>query len=110
MVLVPPAKTPEEALAIVRHYAGQAIVRVGIAQYPAGIGSLHEAAASSFFFEPPTFRRQASHGSLRHPPLAVPASGACRSFQFVRALYQTQGFAPATDSVPRLTSRSGRRF
>ena len=33
-----PAKTPEEALAIVRHYAGQAIVRVGITQYPAGIG------------------------------------------------------------------------
>lgn len=37
IVLVPPAKTLEEALAIVRHYAGQAIVRVGITQYPAGI-------------------------------------------------------------------------
>ena len=38
IVLVPPAKTPEEALTIVRHYAGQAVVRVGITQYPAGIG------------------------------------------------------------------------
>ncbi len=38
MVLVPPAKTPEEALAIVRHYAGRAIIRVGITQYPVGIG------------------------------------------------------------------------
>jgi hypothetical protein len=38
IVLVPPAKTPEEALAIVRHYAGQAIIRVGITQYPVGIG------------------------------------------------------------------------
>ena len=38
IVLVPPAKTPDEALAIARHYAGQAVVRVGITQVPAGIG------------------------------------------------------------------------
>ena len=38
IVLVPLAKTQEEALAIVRHYAGQAVVRVGVTQYPAGVG------------------------------------------------------------------------
>lgn len=38
VVLVSPAKTPEEALALVRQHLGQAVVRVGITQYPAGIG------------------------------------------------------------------------
>ena len=51
MVLVPPAKTPEEALAIVRHYAGQAIVRVGITQYPAGIGIKDTSEISSDLFD-----------------------------------------------------------
>ena len=51
IVLVPAAKTPEEALAIVRHYAGQAIVRVGITQYPAGIGIKDTSEISSDLFD-----------------------------------------------------------
>lgn len=38
IVLVPPAKTPDEALELVRQQVGHAIVRVGVTQYPAGIG------------------------------------------------------------------------
>jgi hypothetical protein len=38
IVLVPPAKTPEQALATVQHYVGHAVVRIGVTQYPAGIG------------------------------------------------------------------------
>lgn len=38
IVLVPVAKTPDEALASVRAHVGQAVVRVGITQYPVGIG------------------------------------------------------------------------
>lgn len=38
VVLVPPPKSPDEALELVRRYVGQAIVRVGITQYPAGVG------------------------------------------------------------------------
>ncbi|CAM5279941.1 hypothetical protein AFEL58S_00203 [Afipia felis] len=38
VVLVPPPKSPDEALALVRRYVGQAVVRVGITQYPAGVG------------------------------------------------------------------------
>lgn len=37
IVLVPPAKTPEKALAIVRAQVGHAVVRVGITQFPVGI-------------------------------------------------------------------------
>ncbi|CAI9418705.1 hypothetical protein ANOBCDAF_04343 [Pleomorphomonas sp. T1.2MG-36] len=39
IVLVPAAKTPDEALATIRAHVGQAVVRVGITQYPVGIGS-----------------------------------------------------------------------
>ena len=38
IVLVPTAKTLDEALATIRAHVGQAVVRVGITQYPVGIG------------------------------------------------------------------------
>lgn len=38
VVLVPPPKSPDEAFELVRRYVGQAVVRVGITQYPAGVG------------------------------------------------------------------------
>ncbi|MDT4840491.1 TraH2 [compost metagenome] len=38
LILVPKPASAEEAMAIVRQYAGQAVVRVGLTQYPAGVG------------------------------------------------------------------------
>lgn len=38
IVLVPRPRTPDEAMAIVQQHVGQAVVRVGITQYPAGLG------------------------------------------------------------------------
>lgn len=38
VVLVPRPRTPEEAMALVRQHIGNAVVRVGITQYPAGAG------------------------------------------------------------------------
>jgi hypothetical protein len=38
LILVPKAASPEEAMAIIRQYAGQAVVRVGLTQFPAGVG------------------------------------------------------------------------
>ena len=38
VILVPQAKTVDEAMALIRQYVGQAVVRVGITQYPAGLG------------------------------------------------------------------------
>lgn len=38
VVLVPKPATADEAMAIMRQYVGQAVVRVGITQYPAGLG------------------------------------------------------------------------
>lgn len=38
LILVPKATSTEEAMAIVRQYAGQAVVRVGLTQIPAGVG------------------------------------------------------------------------
>ncbi|WP_454685493.1 TraH family protein [Ancylobacter moscoviensis] len=38
VVLVPRPRTPDEAMAIVQQHVGQAVVRVGITQYPAGLG------------------------------------------------------------------------
>ena len=38
VILVPPPKSPDEAFELVRRYVGQAAVRVGITQYPAGVG------------------------------------------------------------------------
>ena len=38
LVLVPKATSADEAMAIVRQYVGQAVVRVGLTQFPAGAG------------------------------------------------------------------------
>ncbi|MDQ0323116.1 hypothetical protein QO002_005322 [Pararhizobium capsulatum DSM 1112] len=38
LILVPKAASAEQAMAIVRQYAGQAVVRVGLTQFPAGVG------------------------------------------------------------------------
>lgn len=38
LILIPKATTPDEAMAIVRQYVGHAVVRVGLTQFPAGIG------------------------------------------------------------------------
>lgn len=38
LILVPKAASTEEAMVIVRQYAGQAVVRVGLTQFPAGVG------------------------------------------------------------------------
>jgi hypothetical protein len=38
VVLVPKPASPDDALALMRQYVGNAVVRVGITQYPAGFG------------------------------------------------------------------------
>ncbi|WP_315927456.1 TraH family protein [Mesorhizobium sp. SP-1A] len=38
LILVPKPKTPDEAMEIVRENVGRAIVRVGLTQFPAGVG------------------------------------------------------------------------
>lgn len=38
LILVPKPKTPDEAMEIIRQYVGQAVVRVGFTQFPAGVG------------------------------------------------------------------------
>ncbi|MCD2180280.1 TraH family protein [Rhizobium sp. C1] len=38
LILVPKATTPDEAMAKVRRFVGQAVVRVGLTQFPAGVG------------------------------------------------------------------------
>lgn len=38
VILVTPPKTPDDAMELVRRYVGQAMVRVGVTQYPAGLG------------------------------------------------------------------------
>ncbi len=38
VVLVPKPRTPEEAMALIRQHVGKAVVRVGVTQYPAGLG------------------------------------------------------------------------
>lgn len=38
LILLPKATSADEAMAIVRQYVGQAVVRVGLTQFPAGIG------------------------------------------------------------------------
>lgn len=39
-ILVSPPKTPDEAMELIRRYLGQAMIRVGVTQYPAGFGIL----------------------------------------------------------------------
>lgn len=38
LILVPKPKTRDEAMEIIRQYVGQAVVRVGLTQFPAGVG------------------------------------------------------------------------
>jgi hypothetical protein len=38
LVLIPRPRSPDEALQVAKEYVGQALVRVGITQYPAGVG------------------------------------------------------------------------
>ncbi|MUZ74453.1 conjugal transfer protein TraH [Agrobacterium vitis] len=38
LILIPKATSSNEAMAIVRQYVGQAVVRVGLTQFPAGVG------------------------------------------------------------------------
>lgn len=38
LILVPKPTTPDEAMAIVREHVGRAVVRVGLTQFPAGVG------------------------------------------------------------------------
>lgn len=38
LILVPKAKTPDEAMGLIRQYVGQGVVRVGLTQFPAGVG------------------------------------------------------------------------
>ncbi|NJO53920.1 MAG: conjugal transfer protein TraH [Bacteroidales bacterium] len=52
IVLVPPAKTPEEALTVIRKHVGQAVVRVGVTQYPAGLGIKDPSELSPDLFDP----------------------------------------------------------
>lgn len=58
IVLVPAAKTPEEALATVRAQVGQAVVRVGITQFPVGIGIKDPSDISPDLFDACTNLRQ----------------------------------------------------
>jgi len=52
VVLVPPAKTPDEAVALARQYVGSAAVRAGITQYPAGLGISDVAELQPELFDP----------------------------------------------------------
>ncbi|ARO32802.1 conjugal transfer protein TraH (plasmid) [Rhizobium sp. NXC14] len=38
LILIPNATSADEAIAIVRQYVGRAVVRVGLTQFPAGVG------------------------------------------------------------------------
>jgi hypothetical protein len=38
LILIPKAKTPDEAMDIIQNHVGRAIVRVGLTQLPAGVG------------------------------------------------------------------------
>lgn len=51
VVLVPATRTPQEALDLVRKYVGQAAVRVGVTQYPAGIGIQDQSEISADLFD-----------------------------------------------------------
>lgn len=38
VILAPPVTNPDEAVALIRSYLGRAVIRVGITQFPAGVG------------------------------------------------------------------------
>lgn len=52
VVLVPKPKTPEQALALIRDNLGRNTVRVGITQYPAGLGILEAGELKPDMVEP----------------------------------------------------------
>lgn len=52
IILVPPVKTPEEALELVRSHVGQAVVRVGVTQFPAGVGVSDPSELTTDLFDP----------------------------------------------------------
>ncbi|MFJ6327502.1 MULTISPECIES: TraH family protein [unclassified Rhizobium] len=52
LILVPKAITAEAAIAIVRQYAGRAIIRVGLTQVPAGIGVTDPSVLKPDLFDP----------------------------------------------------------
>jgi len=52
IILVPQPKTPDEAMSIVRQYVGQAVVRVGVTQFPAGVGVKDMSEITSDLVEP----------------------------------------------------------
>lgn len=49
---VPKPNTTEEALALTQQYVGQAVVRVGLTQYPAGLGVADKSELSIDLFDP----------------------------------------------------------
>lgn len=52
LILIPKAASADEAMAIVRQYAGQAVVRVGLTQFPAGVGVKEPAELKPDLFDP----------------------------------------------------------
>lgn len=52
LILVPKPKNPDEAMGMIRQYIGQAVVRVGVTQFPAGIGVKDASELSSDLVEP----------------------------------------------------------
>lgn len=52
LILVPKPKTADEAMSIVRQYVGQAVVRVGVTQFPAGVGVKDTSEINSDLVEP----------------------------------------------------------
>ena len=52
VILMPPAKTPDEALTHVGRFVGEAEVLVGITRYPAGVGVMDSSEIGVDLFEP----------------------------------------------------------
>ncbi len=52
IILVPPVKTPDEALELARTHIGSAVVRVGITQFPAGVGINDPSELTADIFDP----------------------------------------------------------
>lgn len=52
MVLVPRPGTPDEAMKLIRQHVGRDIVRVGVTQYPAGLGIMESGELKSDLVDP----------------------------------------------------------
>ncbi len=52
LILVPKPETPDEAMGIVAQYVGQAVVRVEVTQFPAGLGVKDSSEITSDLVEP----------------------------------------------------------